>query len=187
MNKNSHGFAPILIVVILGLALVIGYLVLKPTLPSSELIPSTPSEESTANWKTYSDNEIVFKYPPNWIVGEKYLHGSSSETEFEFNFGKPLYLRVQANYNQVTGKPYTSVDEYTEFLGNERGNITLSNQPAIYRSIEGGEHTLAFEEVITLTPNSKFFVILYYQPSFLNERVPSNTFNQILATFRFLD
>jgi len=76
MKKISSGFAPIIVVLILGIIAVAAYLTLKPQTPN--LYPSpTPIQtpDSTANlsrdevlrdWKTYTNTKLdySFKYPP---------------------------------------------------------------------------------------------------------------------------
>lgn len=68
MNKNSRGFVPILIVVILGIIALFGYLILESPTGRSLLQPSpTPTEMQMANWKTYTDSQYNYsiKYPDN--------------------------------------------------------------------------------------------------------------------------
>ena len=77
------GFAPILLIIILGVVGILGYLILNPRISTPSPLPTpTQTPDSAAYWKTYSNAEvgISLKYPESWIT-ESYeiasadLHG----------------------------------------------------------------------------------------------------------------
>lgn len=141
----------------------------------------------TADWKIFSNDTLSFSYPPNWEKGETSIFGSRSETEFTYQYGKPLYLRYLGNYNQITGNPYGTLDEYLKIWNKTGQDITVSSYQAKYIANPGGGHTIAFEEVVFFTPNEKGIISLYFQPRYYNESIPSETFSQILSTFKFIE
>jgi len=64
-------------------------------------------------WQTYNNSAISFEYPSEWIAGEVKVYGSSNEIIFEDPHGKfNLYYIERINYNQKTGKSYSSFIEY---------------------------------------------------------------------------
>lgn len=148
--------------------------------------PTQAPTDNLANWKTYRNEFLLFKYPPEWVVGKTNIYGSSNETEFTYNFGKPFYLVIRTNYNQTRGKPHSTIDEYLPSLSDISKNITLNKQPAKYISREGGEHFIASEQVVVFSIDKSLIIELTYQPDFY---IPENkeTFNQILSTFIFIN
>lgn len=100
MKKNNHGFAPIIILVLIALA-VVGYFGYKNYWPKSQtpVITSpfpTVTADPTANWKTYTSKyQYTIKYPPGFTVqtGDwkegNIQYGLQAEDEVIVNFIEP--------------------------------------------------------------------------------------------------
>jgi hypothetical protein len=178
-------------IIVLACILVVGlsfFLVIK----SREIVVTSnnvkvPVQTSVVplKWKTYKNDILSFEYPSEWEVGKTNIYGSSNETEFTYNYGKLLYLDLRVNYNQATGKPYSTLEEYWVSLSKVSTNIILDNQAAKYYYSKGGEHNIASENVVTFSPDKSVIVEFVYQPDYYalgNKEL----FNQILSTFKFI-
>lgn len=70
-------------------------------------------QEIKANWQTYNNSVISFKYPLGWISGKVQVFGSSNEIIFEDPRERfKLSYNERINYSPETGKPYSSFIEY---------------------------------------------------------------------------
>jgi hypothetical protein len=157
----------------------------KSTIQPTPTPTQAPSGEME-NWKTYKNEFLSFKYPLEWVVGKTNIYGSSNQTDFTYNFSKPFHLVLRANYNQTTGKPYSTLDEYLPSLSDTAKNLTLDKQPAKYISKEGGEHFIASETVVVFSVDKSTIISLIYKPDFdIPEK--KEVFDQILSTFKFLN
>jgi len=87
------------------------YLGIRQNRPGSV---STVSESNpTTIWKTYKNGGIAFEYPPNWIEKPVLVQGSGFTQEFDDPEDKYIFsFSSIGNYNQVTGKPYATIDEF---------------------------------------------------------------------------
>lgn len=117
-NKALCGLTCLILVLVVAVG---SYLIGKysaepktPPLPSETSVKeSSPTTDPTVNWKTYTNENITFQFPSNWTEKPILIRGSGSTQEFEDPEGKFTFTTmVTGNYNQVTGKPYTSIDEY---------------------------------------------------------------------------
>lgn len=182
---RQKGFVEIIVlagILVVGISL---FLIFKPR-HTINLSGHAQITAPTLNWKTYKNDILSFKYPSEWEVGKTNIYGSSNETEFIYNYGKPLYLDLRANYNQTTGKPYSTLEEYWVSLSKVSTNITIDNQDAKYYYSKGGGHNIASEKVVTFSPDKSTIVELLYQPDYY---IPGNKefINQILSSFNYLD
>ena len=70
MYHSIHGFALVLVVVILGIIAIAGILLLKQSeiLPPSTLTPTPSADEILRDWKTYTNLKegFSFKYPSDF-------------------------------------------------------------------------------------------------------------------------
>lgn len=195
--SKPHSMSPIvwfglgLLVVVLGG----GYYLLSnrnpritqsPTSTPVALVTTSPTTEPTANWKTYKTEYYAFSYPQEWEVKKTNVYDSGNETEFEYNFGKPFYIRERGNYNQLTGTAFVSLEEHLGAGSMKYKDIKVDSQRAKFISSEGEPgHVLAFEEVVFFTTDKSMIVSLYYQPDYFKSEV--KTLDLILSTFRFVD
>lgn len=158
---------------------------IQPNTNESEDIIESP----TTSWNQYSDSDtrFTFNYPQTWHISDTNIGGSHSDVEFDFENGKPMYLRVSANYNQLTGQPYSDLNEYLSSNLSLYDDITIDQTPAKYRSDSGGEHVIGFEEIIFITPDSQSIITLHFQPSYIDESFPSDTFDEIVSSIAIPD
>jgi len=126
---KQKGFTPILTILAIIIIGVLGYFsfkyfqLTKPISSPSPIAtvlsspePMATAGDPTANWKTYVDKNVTFNYPSDWIQNATQLTGSGSNTEFVsadklFTFT----FTMKGNYNQTSGKPFNSIDEYLHF------------------------------------------------------------------------
>ncbi len=72
--------------------------------------------DSTANWKIYTNDGISFKYPSDWIQAPKQSSGSGWSVEItDTQKVYAITFSSFGNYNQQTGKPYTTVADFLGF------------------------------------------------------------------------
>lgn len=156
----------------------------------------TTSNDETAKWKTYSSFDVTpsvgatFQYPEDWKVKPVQIFGSRTEVGFEYQFTTTFTLSIIANYNQETGKPYVSLNEYVR----QRMDISKDIAIGIYSAKritatkippELSGHVIPYEEVILFTPDKSAIISLYYQKDFYNKSGADKILDQILSTFKF--
>jgi hypothetical protein len=156
------------------------------------IVDKTASSSSinnvTANWRTYSsiDNSLMFKYPVDWEVEKESVFGSRTVTEFKYK-NTPLFeLTLQGNYNQITGKPHNSLNEFLGPRLIKSKDIFIDGHAA--KKIEDqGEpgHVIPYEEAIVFTPDNKAIVSLNYTSSYYDKPTANGILDQILSTFKF--
>jgi hypothetical protein len=108
MNKNSRGFAHLIILIIpvlIGLGLV-GYLVLKQS-TLSQPAPTSPTDQ-TVDWKTYTNTSFnySFKYPQDWYLKESPVALFNFDPEDRYiyspdfleNHDNPLFILFDITY-----------------------------------------------------------------------------------------
>lgn len=171
-------------------------IVLPQTTPSpisNFVSPSPlPSSNETSTWKTYVDKDVTFNYPADWIQKATQLTGSGNNTEFIsadklFTFT----LTEKGNYNQTTGKPFNSIDEYLHFpdpvtysYDSVQANGVMGKQ---YLPRAGSEQDSA---VAFLSFDKSFFYLLELDQS--HDASPDKVqesqkiFSQILSTFKII-
>lgn len=198
-NLTAKQKKPLLIIVIFSLIVgsgLGGYLlgsqkVLMPQTTKPKLTPlpikATPTPYLTANWKAYTDNFVSFRYPQEWGAGPTQTFGSRNVVEFQYNYGTPLTFAKIANYNNATGRPFSTLNEFLGVRIDEAKNITVANSPAKKVTSKGREgHVLAYEEVVFFAPDKSSIISFYYEAE--NYPVPGSNqiLDQILSTFQFL-
>jgi hypothetical protein len=149
------------------------------------------SQNTTAGWKTYTDKNITFRYPFDWEVSEPYQYNSSSETEFTFKYGKPLYIKYHKNINQNTGSPYLSLEDYLSInLPNIEGvskDIKIDNQSAKYISSPGvAGYVIPGEKIIFFTPTKADIIIILFQSGYFGGTNNKETIHKIISTLKFI-
>src|SRR3989344_4320216 len=104
--KNQKGFAHFFLILTLTLIAVvgIGYYAYKngqiKLTPSKEQVSPTPTSESTANWKTYTNTKYAFsfKYPPNLYLRKDSTHDFAGFlTDPNKNSSQRLIVTVLSN------------------------------------------------------------------------------------------
>lgn len=200
MSKNSRGFAPVLIVIIVGVIGIVSYLALaqslKQTPTPSAPIPK-PTQESPENWKTYTNERDGYslKYPPSWSKnlespdyfwkGIKSNFKGASISVFvadakrgtladEFRYR--TYEHYQANPEAWAPVPYEEISEpeYSK----------LANEEALrYHGIESYRGN--FIGTLAMRGGKTYIVTVTYEDG--RKKEFEEIYNQILSTFRFLD
>lgn len=197
-NNNLKNLPPILIVVILGFIALTGYFVLNPRrTPTST--PTVPTEENTANWKTYTNDKHNYslKHPPLWTVGSIYDPPSPDGIKISLIEGSEEFRkRAEGVFNDV--EINISVEENKEGVRPTR-NWYLERLKSI--PLEPVEK-MEFEEAIFLglpalkvngkelifSKNNKMFLLSWwYTGDKRFQEKAKNTIDQILSTFRFLE
>lgn len=154
-----------------------------PMLPSSAL-----TQEETADWKTYQDGQVSFIYPHDWEVQEPTVLGSRTAAEFKYKNTALFMVTHQANYHNGTGKPFSSLEEYLGTRSNLATEIKVDDLTAKLISAQGdGGQTISYKEMLVFTPSKSNIVSLYYRYPYYDRPETEHVFDQILATFRFLD
>lgn len=161
----------------------------KP-IPVSQPTPTpspTSTPEPTADWKTYTSESASFLYPQDWVAESPQVFGSRSEVDFKYNLTTVLALSMVGNYNNSTGEPFATLNE---FLGNRDSNAKEINVGGYQakRITSTGEtgHVIPYEEVVLFTPDKSLIVSLYYQASYYEKPEANRVLDQILSTFKFL-
>lgn len=194
--RNSK---PLLILVILVLLLAVGVggLILGKSLNTSRLpaqptvapVPTqipTLAVDETINWKAYTNKNLSFSYPDKWEVGTEQNFGSRLITEFTYQ-NTPLFTVSEiGNYNQLTGKPYSSLDEFLGSRKDKAKSTTVNNYPAKQITDPGdGGHVIPYQEIILFSRDKSFLISLYYSKDYYEATDDNKVFNLILSTFRF--
>lgn len=158
--------------------------------PSCRKIDETVYTEATrtANWKTYSDKQLLFRYPEDWTIDPVQVFGSRSEVEFKYQKTSAFSLTYFANYNNGTEKPFTTLEE---FIGTRDGyvkEILLADQKAKY-IVDPGDpgHVIPYEEILFFSPDNKAIISLHYEQSYYDVPKANKILDQILSTFKFIN
>lgn len=180
------------VVFLIILSFVVTYLILKSQTPSqtpvispSLLIEATPTPDLTANWKTFQNKYIIFKYPSTWK-----LEPSND------------YLTTFRSTNKKAGGDYTPGAGWI--------NFSLTNEPIekLIKSIPGVDKkdstVINGYQVTRLSGYSGIAGSVYFVTVFLQkngnmasfslstqdtdlEKLLTSEFDQILFTFKFLE
>ena len=133
-HQTVHGFAPILILVILGIIGAAAYLIPKPQIPSLYPSPTPTAGQAPngdlANWKTYRDEGFgfEFKYPSEWdyhpgIDSPAWgVSNNSNDSYFSISF-----YRIDPSCLKQKGYTYRGRTTWIEIKESE---ITINNRKA---------------------------------------------------------
>lgn len=167
---------------------------LKDMLAKYQTVQTSPSPspiattDPTANWKTYTDKVVGFKYPSIFIASPLSTQSGGYTQKFT-NDKFTMSFKVIGNYNQQTGKPYATIDDYVGLPYQVRiiTNDNFSGRQYLPRA--GGE---SINEVAFLSQDKKSIYILNLetvdnsQNASLDEiKQGQDYFSQILSTFKF--
>ena len=97
--RLQGGFTGILILVFVVIAVVaggayyFGKLSASPKTPATEISqtskPSTKSTDETADWKTFTNGKLIFKYPTRWEITE------DEDGSIDIRIQKPSYSNIE--------------------------------------------------------------------------------------------
>lgn len=206
MTKTSRGFAPILIVVILGAISVVGYLILKPLLtpspPPSYTTPPihtpTPTPDLTTNWETYTNQRFSYsiRYPRDFTINsleqpkgkEDIVQFKKSENgrgvEFFVSvsgdeFSKELYLTYKASYEQLI--------QNNEPLSTEMNNVSAEYNKMLIEGYQAYQLTLSSEASIVSNVLFEKDGLIFTFQLISDGPYDIEVFEQALSTFQFLE
>jgi len=164
-----------------------GFFLRQSVQPSSPLTP-IPAPDPTANWKTYSDKQLTFRYPGDWTIDPIQVFGSRSEVEFKYQKTSAFSLAYIANYNNKTEKPFATLEE---FIGTRNGyvkEILLTGHKAKYIDDPGDSgHVVPYEAVFIFSPDRSSIFSLRYTKAYFEKSGADKVLDQILSTFNFID
>lgn len=189
---NQKGFAPILIIVLIAVAILGGFLVYQ----QNKLI-------SLSNWKVYRNKDYGYEvsYPPNYLLTEKpngaITIGSKQLNKVERDvyvlFGVDVLVNNEGNKPWPSLKQYDRESRYEDITVNGLKGIKVTSY---HSGLLGGfpNHIIA---IYLEKPNDKQSLYrIYYQwpdedgvmAKMTKEELQNlEMFNQILSTFRFLE
>ena len=186
-SVKSKGFAPIIILVLIALA-VVGYFGYKNYWPKLQsLVIPTPTEipDLTTNWKTYTNSKIGFslKYPDSLTVNNEYYYDPKFVRDDTVLFGLELKNNmVQTLYTlTVYSTKLPTIKDWIE----QSKNIRLPSANDIVQQQQKQIGTLDVQEI-----KHKYGIIYVFSDSEdrifeLSSNTNSITDAQILSTFKF--
>jgi hypothetical protein len=172
----------------LGFLYANSFIATSPSVPATILQPA--DNTPTPSWQTYNDSDFSFSYPISWFKNNQTHTGSGYIVEFvspdsTFN----LTFTSRGNYNQLTGQPFATIDDYvntpykleTIIVDGQDGRRTLPRA--------GSEN---FNSVVFLGKDGKTIYTLELKSGDTPFNTPAQIvdqgqalFNQILSTFKF--
>ncbi len=197
---SQKGLTPILIVLILA-ALIGGYVLYsrqKSSTPSSlqpfdsaqgKPTPQTSSSAEMANWKTYTNipNGFSIKYPSEWNVKEN-TYNKSDLPKFSVTIMPPskpdiefppiIGVRVYDNSSSLTLENFVKKQNPFSF---QSTTVVVSGVGGIKISLPGATNN----DHIFLAFNKNIYDISLDHSVKKEDDINSETFNQILSTFKF--
>ena len=159
----------------------------KELITTAKLILSTFQFISKKVSGEYIDENVSFNYPSDWEQTSYDVLGSRSIVEIQDkqNF-YTLTFTTQANYNNGTGKPYESLQEFAgiDYLK----PFDVDGQEAIQPLPRAGSENIS--AVYFFSKDKKSIYILELEANITDEDNVQQSwkqFDQILSTFRFLN
>lgn len=148
--------------------------------------------DQSSKWESYNGENVTFKFPPGWIQKAGLKNGSEFSQEFNDPEGKLTFVFMsKRNYNQQTGSPYATIDEYIG-LPYKVKSVLIDGQEgrqALPRA--GSENVYAVD---FFSKDSKLIYRLSLEVGSNPVDVPEkevaaaeDIFNQIIFTFKFLN
>ncbi len=148
--------------------------------------------DETADWKTYKDENVTFKFPPRWVEKPILIRGSGYTQEFEDPENKFSFtFSSTGNYSQVTGKPYANIDEYINMPYKVKA-VVIDGQEGRQPLPRAGSENI--NSAMFFSKDSKF--IYTFELKTGNNALDTSVndvnegqrlFNQMLSSFKFLD
>jgi len=148
---------------------------------TSPLPTATPIPDPTADWKTYTNNALSFRYPSNWIVetddsGIIYINDKKIDSNKITDLGQ-VFFTIDINKN---------VDEYN-WLKNRLSDANNSNIETIgaikYETTDLRSHSIEGISYMISQTVDKNSVITFG----LSNKEQEKYYYQILSTFKFIE
>lgn len=144
-------------------------------------INASPITDPTANWKTYTNNEFLFKYPPYWSDPIR----NDLSTRYDLDFNTTLFITSGIFYSQDEQRELTLKEYLTKFnrVAEDTFLDKLSGKRFSYQTVDSKQEI----DVVVAESLSSFhiFVITFKYDS--DDMDALKKFDQILSTFKFLD
>ncbi|MDO8570435.1 MAG: PsbP-related protein [Candidatus Daviesbacteria bacterium] len=193
-RSESKGFAPILIIILIALA-VGGYLLyqkqVKPVATPQPVIqptsvptisPSATDSAETANWKTYTNSKygFSFKYPQDYAIKEEservfYIKNKENNVFALWIYDNPNNLSLK-DYESKNTNEKTGFGPFVYYPNAE--SVKFQNLDAYYTN----------EEITCLSKCGSYIWITkdkIYKLTGSSKNKPDQILDEILSTFRF--
>lgn len=160
--------------------------------PYREPTGSTP----TANWKTYNFPGGLFKYPPSWNENPLQNRGSVFTLEIKDNEGLySLTFVTQGNFNELTSKPYATLEEFIGPPPNILETLTIDGQPGgriLPRAGSENKNAVVFfskdkKDIYTLELDTGSSTLADPRVTEESVKTGQELFDLVLSTFRFVE
>jgi len=196
MKLRPRSFAPILVLIILGMIGVVAYLILKPQTPSLYPSPTPTASQAPngdlANWKTYTNFEANYtiKYPEYYKVEELEIFGTKEKNlRLIFSSVKTRSIRISKHLNKDRESP----EEFAKdlYIANTFGQKEpiigkdLLFENTLVANINALKVSGLWDDFVILVPLKD--MIYEFSASGFSDKKGLNEFDQILSTFQFLD
>ncbi len=203
--SHKSKLTPFLVILLMVAAVSIGSFLLAkslyepktatPLLPSPINQPPTPTPDPTVNWKTYTNTEngFSFPYPKNWIISDcmgdnKKCEGAnnivevrppnSQQTNLLDGFSVEIFGTI---YCPSTINSARNVWKWETFKESEYK--VLENKGVLFEgSSQFPDNRFYTRKLVLIENNNKCFNI---SSLYSNKLTDSETFDQILSTFKF--
>jgi len=136
---------------------------------------------NTKEWKTYSNDEFSFKYPPNWPNPVK----NELSTKYELDFDTKMFITSGVFYDQDKQRNLT-LEEYINNFKSSPSNYSLDYFHGKRFSYISADKKQEIDIVLSESPTSTnlFIITFRFDPK---DDVTKKTADQILSTFKFTD
>ena len=147
----------------------------------------TPPDPALQSSFLYKNDNISFKYPSYLIMGQKNMGGSSYSQEFKEENGQyTLTFSEKGNYNQISGKPYATLDEYIGMPYKVK-TLVIGGQDARQPLPRAGSENVFSTSLFSKDLKSIYAIDLEVPKDDLKIEQGQKMFDQILSTFKFFD
>ncbi len=189
---STNSLIVVLLLLVLALLLAIGFLAyqnfqlrkqLTATIPIASIFP-TPSStpDVTVNWKTFTFDKILFKYPTDWKDPE-YIQTSSVQSAEIKNNDNTQRIMVLSGIN----KGYTKED-LSKYINSliESGakKLTLDNSEAAESRVTYQGFKITTVYVTSQDKTFQYSITLQVPEAYPDQEI-DKLLNQIFSTFKF--
>jgi len=165
-------------------------LVIGTVTPLYNLTSSIQNNPTPYSWSTYENEDLTFKFPSQWTDKPILIRGGGYTQEFDDPQKKYILTFLSSgNYNQITGKPYTNIDEYVR-MPYKTKIVTVDGQEGRQPLPRAGSENA--NSVVFFSIDSTVIFTLELQtggsPLDVSEsdvKEGQELFDQILSSFRF--
>jgi len=135
------------------------------------LAPPPINVDETANWKIYSNNDLTFKYPPNWDISGNIITSRSPQVQLV------VVLKDNTLMNECMERIQT--ESKSGFSTIKFSRVTIGEMCATSDSTP--------REIWVVPDKNAYAPGISYSYSVTESEQAEAVFNKILSTFKFLD